>query len=169
MLCAHVQVVLSVVEETQKHNCVQNIQTLMQEQLSFQIVCATLDIAAQTVVCAQLALLASGSMREGAQSAASALKIRIVCQRAWKKQHVSAFLALRGMTGGLAQHAASESTRIISALKHVHTAYNTPQHCQQRVLVSQHVSAALDVKRLMAIANIAQLGFSKASQVAASV
>ena len=129
----------------------------------------TLDIVAQTAVYAQLALLVSGSMREGAQSAAYVLTIHKVWRQAATKRHVSAFLALLGMTGGLAQHAASESTRIISALKHVHTAYNTPQHCQQRVLVSQHASAALDLKRLMAIANIAQLGFSKASQVAASV
>ena len=82
---AYVPVVLSVLEETYKHNCVLNTVTLMQEQLRFQIVYVRLDIAAQTVVCAQLALLASGRMQEGAQSVASALKIRTVCQRVWRQ------------------------------------------------------------------------------------
>jgi hypothetical protein len=72
-----VPVALFVLEEMCQHNCVLRTPTLLQVQLCSQIACATLDTAAQTGVCSQLALLASGSMREGSLSAASALRTRI--------------------------------------------------------------------------------------------
>ena len=130
-----VPVALFVLEEMCQHNCVLRTPTLLQVQLCSQIACATLDTAAQTGVCACPA--GQWKHERGITECSFCSENTHSIESSTEETACLCVASFTGMTGGLAQHALSGSTRLAlaPAPKNVHTSCLTPRHCLHRVQV----------------------------------